>query len=69
MGLKFMQNSNTTIEMGGETVKVETTMTRVDLYKGHTLIGSAGVKNPKDFDYYALLNFAKCKPGSKMQVA
>lgn len=64
MGLKFMQNSNTTIEMGGET-----TMTRVDLYKGHTLIGSAGVKNPKDFDYYALLNFAKCKPGSKMQVA
>lgn len=69
MELKFMQNSNTTIEMGGTTVKVVTTMTRVDLYKENTLIGSAGVKRAKDFDYESLLVFAKSKSGSKIQVA
>lgn len=69
MELKFMQNSNTTIRMGDATVKVETTMTRVNLYKGTTLIGSAGVKNPSDFDYESLLALAKHKSGSKIQVA
>lgn len=69
MELKFMQNSNTTIKMGEATVKVQTTMTRVDLYKGEELIGSAGVKNAKDFDYERLLAFAKHKSGSKIQVA
>ena len=69
MELKFMQNSKTTIEMGGFTVKVETTMTHVNLYKGTTLIGFAGVKNSSDFDYYALLSFAKHKSGSSIQVA
>ncbi len=69
MELKFMQNSKTTIKMGDDTIKVETTMTRVDLYKGHILIGSAGVKNPSDFDYESLLALAKHKSGSKIQVA
>ena len=67
MELKFMQNS--TIEMNGSTVKVETTMTCVNLYNGSKLVGSASVKNPKDFDYYALLSFAKHKSGSSLQVA
>lgn len=69
MKLKSMQNSSTTIKMGEATIKVETTMTRVNLYKGNTLIGSAGVKNPNDFDYDSLLTFAKHKSGSKIQVA
>lgn len=69
MELKFMQNSSTTIKMGDATVKVETTMTHVNLYKGSTLIGSASVKNPNDFDYESLLAFAKHKSGSKIQVA
>lgn len=69
MELKFMQNSKTTIKMGGSTVKVVTTMSRVDIYNGSKLVGSASVKNPKDFDYYALLSFAKHKPGSSIQIA
>ena len=69
MELKFMQNSSTTIQMGESKVKVQTTMTRVDLYKGNELIGSAGVKNPHDFDYESLLDIAKRKSGSKIQVA
>lgn len=69
MELKFMQNSSTTIKMGDSTVNVQTTMTRVDFYKGDELVGSAGVKNPKDFDYESLLAFAKHKAGSKIQVA
>ena len=69
MELKFMQNSKTTIKMGGSTVKVVTTMLRVDVYKGSELVGSASVKNPKDFDYYALLSFAKHKSGSSIQIA
>ena len=69
MELKFMQNSSITIVMGKVPIKVETTMTRVDLYSGNTLIGSAGVKRAKDFDYESLLAFAKHKSGSKIQVA
>lgn len=69
MELKFMQNSSTTIRMGDADVKVETTMTRLNLYKGSTLIGSAGVKNPNYFDYESLLDIAKRKSGSKIQVA
>ena len=69
MELKFMQNSSTTIRMGDETVKVVTTMTRVELYKGNNLIGSAGVKNPHDFNYESLLDIAKRKSGAKIQVA
>lgn len=69
MELKFMQNSKTTIKMDGSTVKVETTMTRVNLYKGTTLIGFAGVKNSSDFDYESLLALAKYKPGSSIQIA
>ena len=69
MKLKFMQNSKTTIKMGSTIVKVVTTMTCVDLYKEDTLIGSACVKRAKDFDYYALLSFAKHKSGSSIQVA
>ena len=69
MELKFMQNSKTTIKMDGSTVKVETTMTRVNLYKGTTLIGFAGVKNSSDFDYESLLALAKHKSGSSIQVA
>lgn len=69
MELKFMQNSKTTIKMGDAEMKVVTTMLRVDVYKGSKLVGSAGVKNPKDFDYYALLSFAKHKSGSSIQIA
>ena len=69
MELKFMQNSNTTEKIGGVEMKVVTTMSRVDIYNGRKLVGSAGVKNPKDFDYYALLSFAKHKSGSSIQVA
>lgn len=69
MELKFMQNSKTTIKMGGSTVKVVTTMSRVDIYNGAKLVGSASVKNPKDFDYYALLSFAKHQSGSSIQIA
>ena len=66
MELKFMQNSFETTKEGYDVV---TTMTRVDVYLGRKLVGSAGVKNPKDFDYYSLLNFVKHKSGSKIQVA
>lgn len=69
MELKFMQNSSTTEKIGGVEMKVVTTMSRVDIYNGSKLVGSAGVKNPKDFDYYALLSFAKHKSGSSIQVA
>lgn len=69
MELKFMQNSKTTIKMGDAEMKVVTTMLRVDVYKGSKLVGSASVKNPKDFDYYALLSFAKHKSGSSIQIA
>lgn len=68
MELKFMQNSSTTISINGETAKVITTMGSLYIYRGDTLIGSAGVKNPKDFDYESLLAFAKHKSGSKIQV-
>ena len=50
-------------------MRVVTTMSRVDIYKDSKLVGSASVKNPKDFDYYALLSFAKHKSGSSIQVA
>ena len=69
MELKFMQNSNGTTKMGDKPMKVQTTMTRVDIYDNDVLVGSAGVKNPKDFDYNCLLTLAKHKSGSKIQVA
>lgn len=69
MELKFMQNSKETIKLNGQKIDVLTTMTRVDLYKGNELIGSAGVKSPSDFDYNSLLAFAKHKSGSEIQVA
>ena len=69
MKLKFMQNSSGTAKIGGKMMKVVTTMSRVDIYNGGKLVGSTSVKNPKDFDYYALLSFAKHKSGSSIQVA
>lgn len=69
MELKFMQNSSTTEKIGSVEMKVVTTMSRVDIYNGSKLVGSAGVKNPKDFDYYVLLSFAKHKSGLSIQVA
>lgn len=69
MELKFMQNSNTTEKIGGVEMRVVTTMLRVDIYNGRKLVGSASVKNSKDFDYYALLSFAKHKSESSIQVA
>lgn len=44
MELKFMQNSSTTEKIGGVEMKVVTTMSRVDIYNGSKLVGSAGVK-------------------------
>ena len=69
MELKFMQNSRGTAKIGGKKMKVVTTMSRVDIYNGSELVGCASVKNPKDFDYYALLSFAKHKSSSSIQVA
>ena len=46
MKLKFMQNSRGTVKIGGKKMKVVTTMSRVDIYNGGELVGSASVKNP-----------------------
>ena len=69
MKLKYMQNSSKDEVLFKKNVKIETTMSRLDIYelnvrKGKHLIGSAGVKNPKDFDYNALLFFAKQQIGT-----
>lgn len=49
--------------------KVETTMGMVFVYQNGRLVGSAGVQNPKDFDFDTLFNIALHKSGSKIEVA
>lgn len=48
------------------------TKTKLFVYadeKLNNLVGFAGVKNPKDFDFDALFRFAMHKSGSKIEVA
>lgn len=44
MELKFMQNSFGMTILNGKIMKVQTTMTRVDIYDNDVLVGSASVK-------------------------
>ena len=60
-------NQNTITKIGN--YKVETTMKTVSVYQNGKLISSAGVQNPKDFDFDALFHIALHKLGSKIQVA
>lgn len=51
---------------------VVTTKTKLFVYrdeKCNYLIGCAGVKNPKDFDFNVLYKIALHKSGSKIEVA
>lgn len=53
-------------------MKVITTKTKLFIYadeKCNDLIGCAGVKNPKDFDFDTLFHLALHKLGSTIQVA
>ena len=58
---------NTKTKVGN--YKVETTMKMVSVYQNGKLVGSAGVQNPKDFDFDALFHIALHKSGSKIEVA
>lgn len=60
-------NQNTITKIGN--YKVETTMGMVFVYLNGKLVGSAGVQNPKDFDFDTLFHLALHKSGSKIQVA
>lgn len=51
-------------------MKIMTTKTKLFIYedeKCRKLIGSAGVKNPKDFDFDVLYNIALKEVGSNIQ--
>lgn len=64
------KNQNAIVKIDG--YKVITTMTKVFVYAGeklNKLVGCAGVKNPKDFDFNALYKIALHKSGSKIEVA
>ncbi len=63
-------NQNAIVKIGNNFVI--TTNTKLFIYSDvycKNLIGFAGVKNPKDFDFYALYKIAQMKSGSKIQVA
>lgn len=47
---------------------VTTTKTRVFVYKGKNFVGSAGVKNPKDFDFESLFKIAIHETGSSLEL-
>lgn len=47
---------------------VVTTMTRIFVYRNKKFIGSAGVKNPKDFDFKALFKIAIHETGSSIEL-
>ena len=66
--MKF--NQNTIVKING--YKIITTMTRLFVYNNENcnkLVGCAGVKNPKDFDFNALYKIALHKSGLKIEVA
>ena len=59
-------NQNTITKVGN--YKVETTMGMVFVYQNGKLVGSAGIQNPKDFNFDALFHIALHKSGSKIEV-